>query len=893
MTRPLPRLLGLLFLLQISFGTAAAQLNTGTTTLYFSFYHQPFGSSGAPNIHVSGWGKPGDQSAHGYSGDMLVALSAGATSGVVLPILFMGEDGTPTTTHIIITFPHSGDVLDFTDGPPGPGPVVMNTGRTGTATLNWGTGSFHNATGFYAYTLKCGQGCAPDIGQIENGGFDGTMGGSGQLNLPTAVAMAVLPNLFPPPPTFLQKVTNNLAALVGQPTPTMKAVPGAIPLDTLGGSSGSPFFSVTPTLQPTAVNYTAAATCSNLSSGCWLSVPSASGTIPAFGATQITANANPTNLPAGVYPADFSVALTPSGSTTPVIQDAQAVLILNGSASVLQLSETAIQIQTLAGAGSQSHSIRISNSTSQPLSWSATASELSGGNWLTVTPGSGVASASSTITIAVNPAGLAAGSYFGRVDISAAGAAFSPQSVMVQLTVAAGGAVPTFSTTGLTFVAAQNTNPAPQSLKISTLSAAPIPITAGHEEDDLMSWFSIVYTAFSVSANSPVTLTTTVDTTGLTPGTYTGTINVQNSTTLAIYPISVLLVVTPPGGQCTPTQLLPVITSLGQSFELLAGVAVSLQAQVVDDCGSPLTAGVVQASLPGGDGSVVMAPLGNGQWAGTWEPHEIAGGPTSVLINAQSATGLQGSASVYGTLDPNATAPVVNPGGMVSAASLVSGIVAPGEFLSIFGSNLATSTTSASSLPLTTSLAGTQVLLGDQPLPLQFVSPGQINAIVPFETPVNGIQQLLIKQNNMYALPETLIVATESPAVFTQAQSGQGPGVIVVVKANGTQFVNSASQPASAGDALVIYCAGLGAVSPAVADGMGAPNVPLSSTVDPVTVTVGGQNAQVLFAGLAPGFPGLYQVNVVVPTGVTPGSGVPVVLTAGGFPSPPVTVAIH
>jgi len=62
--------------------------------------------------------------------------------------------------------------------------------------------------------------------------------------------------------------------------------------------------------------------------------------------------------------------------------------------------------------------------------------------------------------------------------------------------------------------------------------------------------------------------------------------------------------------------------------------------------------------------------------------------------------------------------------------------------------------------------------------------------------------------------------------------------------------------------------------------------------VNPVTATIGGQPAKVLFAGLAPGFAGLYQVNVVVPTGVTTGADIPVILTTAGFSSTPVTVAI-
>jgi uncharacterized protein (TIGR03437 family) len=178
-------------------------------------------------------------------------------------------------------------------------------------------------------------------------------------------------------------------------------------------------------------------------------------------------------------------------------------------------------------------------------------------------------------------------------------------------------------------------------------------------------------------------------------------------------------------------------------------------------------------------------------------------------------------------------------------------------------------------------------------LPLEFVSPSQINAVVPFGIPVNGVQQLLVSQNGAYSLPETVVVAAANPAVFTLSQSGQGSGAIQVVKADGTTFVAGANQPASVGDALVIYCTGLGAVSPGVPDGAAAPLGQLSYTVNPVTVTIGGQSAQVLFAGLTPGYAGLYQVNVIGPGGIGSGPNVPVVLSTAGFISPNVTVAVQ
>jgi adhesin/invasin len=199
----------------------------------------------------------------------------------------------------------------------------------------------------------------------------------------------------------------------------------------------------------------------------------------------------------------------------------------------------------------------------------------------------------------------------------------------------------------------------------------------------------------------------------------------------------------------------------------------------------------------------------------------------------------------------------------------------------------------STALPLKTNLSGTLALMGDEFLPLQFVSTGQINAIIPYDMPVNATQQLLIQQTSALSLPQSMQLAVAQPAVFTQDQSGQGAGIIVAVKPDQTQFVVTPKAPASAGDALVIYCAGLGAIDPVIPAGSAAPSVPLSKTVNTTTVSIGGQPAQVLFSGLAPGFAGLDQVNAIVPSGIAAGASVPVILTVGGISSSPVTVAVQ
>ena len=136
-------------------------------------------------------------------------------------------------------------------------------------------------------------------------------------------------------------------------------------------------------------------------------------------------------------------------------------------------------------------------------------------------------------------------------------------------------------------------------------------------------------------------------------------------------------------------------------------------------------------------------------------------------------------------------------------------------------------------------------------------------------------------------------MAPASPAIFSADGSGTGQGTIYVANSDFTQTLADAGHPAKAGDYVVIYCTGLGEVTPGVAAGAAAPLDHVTATVNPVTVTIGGVPAPVAFAGLAPGFAGLYQVNAIVPQGVAPGSGVIVTLAESGQVSPPVTMAVR
>jgi len=218
-----------------------------------------------------------------------------------------------------------------------------------------------------------------------------------------------------------------------------------------------------------------------------------------------------------------------------------------------------------------------------------------------------------------------------------------------------------------------------------------------------------------------------------------------------------------------------------------------------------------------------------------------------------------------------AQTPVISPGGIVNAASFkdVNYGVARGAIISIFGTNLSSSTVSVDRLPVPTQLQGstTQLLFGTIAAPLFFVSPTQINAQVPYEIPSSTYSAgVVVRNGTASSAPVTVSINSGDPGIFSTAQTGSGPGAIL--HADGSLV--TPSKPVKPSEVLIIFCTGLGAVSPTVASGVGAPAAePLARVSTLPTVTLAGRSATVEFAGLSPGFAGLYQVNVRVPSDFT------------------------
>ncbi|MBM3759020.1 MAG: hypothetical protein FJW36_02110 [Acidobacteria bacterium] len=297
-----------------------------------------------------------------------------------------------------------------------------------------------------------------------------------------------------------------------------------------------------------------------------------------------------------------------------------------------------------------------------------------------------------------------------------------------------------------------------------------------------------------------------------------------------------------------------------------------------------------------------------------------AGIAAAYQINFKVPPNVQGSLPIKLTIGgvtntANVSLPVAGIGAVTNNASLVSsGSISAGSIVSIFANGIGT-TTQTTGFPSTT-FQGYSVLINGVPAPLFYLggTVGQINALVPYELPPTGTVnvQLRTPTGTLGNFPVTVAAAT--PGLYTIADPAVKTRINVIAQFSNTAWlampdsmaaalkipgncaedrVNAAAicgQPAAAGDFLVLYTTGLGKATPD-GDPNGAQlrtgDIPpvdgrvLYRTVETPSITLGGIGAQVLYSGIVPGFPGLYQVNFQVPAGIT-GDDVPLVLTMGG-----------
>jgi uncharacterized protein (TIGR03437 family) len=257
-------------------------------------------------------------------------------------------------------------------------------------------------------------------------------------------------------------------------------------------------------------------------------------------------------------------------------------------------------------------------------------------------------------------------------------------------------------------------------------------------------------------------------------------------------------------------------------------------------------------------------------------------------------------AIVIGAISGTVFAQTVASGGVIDAATFTVGqAVAPGSLVSIFGSGLSSALAAGDTVPLSMTLNGTSVSFNGVMAGLDFVSSGQINAQLPWEAlaagATSGTVTVVVTTPSGSSTSMAVPVAKFSPGIFSIPP---GAGYAVAINADGSIAAPSGAiagyptHPAHVGDALVVYGNGLGPVDVPVADGAASLDATRHTLTTPV-VLIGGQSAQVLFSGLTPQFPGVNQMNVVVPA-VPIGNSVSIQVQEGGITSSPkVVIALN
>jgi uncharacterized protein (TIGR03437 family) len=412
---------------------------------------------------------------------------------------------------------------------------------------------------------------------------------------------------------------------------------------------------------------------------------------------------------------------------------------------------------------------------------------------------------------------------------------------------------------------------------------------------------SLSASSLSLRAAQSGTVTVTLGGSIPNPGAYDGALQIQGGSVPLSVPYLYLGYDNTNGN--VPANVIPF---LGNDFTGIASPAgttpVLIGFKVVDQFGIPVRGWPVAFSVTSGGGTIgthdpatddygiaaadtLMGPqLGDQEFAG------------ALCLNT-SCTSLANAPVAY--FDGEAIQmPAIAANGVVNAASGQAGNgLAPGSYLTIYGSAFSPVAKAPSTSYLPIALAGVSVSFDNVPSgkslpgPIAYVSPGQVNVQIPWE--FQGLSSVQIKvstaDGNFSSAVSTVPLSGYSPAVFEYTDAG-GERLAAVLDQN--DGLVGTGNPAQPGQVIQIYANGLGPVNNQPPSGEPSPASPLATTILTPTVTIGGSPATVQFSGLAPFFVGLYQLNVIVPPGAPSGIQ-PLVVTAGGVTSKPVNLPVQ
>ncbi len=329
------------------------------------------------------------------------------------------------------------------------------------------------------------------------------------------------------------------------------------------------------------------------------------------------------------------------------------------------------------------------------------------------------------------------------------------------------------------------------------------------------------------------------------------------------------------------------LTEVGDGFDGTVGQPVPdgiIAIKLVDSFGVPVSGTQVSFNASGG-GTIQKADAQTNAY-GIATAHPILGSQPGNYRFGAVAGGLSWTFVGSARAVPNISA-----GGIVNGASFEAGKpVAPGSYISIFGNGLSDfkdfATTSI--LPLTIDLASVSFDVPSAkisvPGRLIYVSPGQVNVQVPWELQGQSQAQVKMTIDFSYGNVVTLALSDYAPAFF------ENSGAAAALDTKNSPI--APGNPAKQGQIVQLFANSLGPLNNQPASGDPAPVTPLATCKAPPSVMIGNKSATVGFCGLAPGFPGLYQINVTVPTGLTPGTN-PITVSIGGQTSKSSTLLVQ
>jgi uncharacterized protein (TIGR03437 family) len=624
------------------------------------------------------------------------------------------------------------------------------------------------------------------------------------------------------------------------------------------------------------LSFTAAAVTN--SGGNWLSVTPASGNTP----TDLRVEVVPAVL-ATLAPGSYtgSVVLTSPNAANSGLRLDVTLWVANGP--LITVNRQALQFTAQSGSTPNPEQLAVTSTSTQfPISVTTSITNPPGSQWMIASPLS--PSTPTTVTVFANPSGLAPGTYRGFVIISAEGIPNTDTRIPVTLTVSGG---------------TLNTSPASLSFTQPSGGAAPAKQTINiTSTGSVLNWTATAIahiggnwlTISPGSGTTPGTLDITVDGRQLPAGTYTGDVTVVS-----------------PGAIGSPRRV-PVTLTVTTPVTVAANPA-TLTFSAQQGGAAPATQTVAISSTPAGQAFTAAAATDRGgNWLSVTPTSGTTPGNLTVSVNPQGLAAGSYTGSVTVTVPGAGNSPLAVrvtftvaalPTPLIAtvknSASFLGGAISPGEIVVLEGTNLGPATGVSATVTnnmLPTAVSDVSVSFDGIPAPLLYVSATQINAIVPYHVAGRVSTRIQVTYRSVSSATLEQFVADTAPGLYTLNASGSGPGAI----RNQDLQVNTANNPAAKGSIVVIYATGEGQTFPAGVNGRITNDTfeNLRRPLAVVTVTIGGQPADVIYAGAAPGFPaGALQINARISENAASGQ-VPVVVTIGSANSQPgVTVSVR